>query len=155
MTLKPTKTIEQNFIDWESGVFGFGYGSGETHILKALQLFLSNVGKGEVNYPSTYDYRYLESVPALGPAPTWFLINALCRANIIEYGTSPRFGWLTKEGESLKKFVCSKTVDELYDLVCNVTQDDTICSPQSCNCGEHGYEKGRVCYNPFWRNHHD
>ena len=31
-----TKTLEDNFVDWEGHVFGFGYGTGEPHTLSAL-----------------------------------------------------------------------------------------------------------------------
>jgi hypothetical protein len=31
---------DKHFIDWETDVFGFGYGTGEPHTLPALRLFL-------------------------------------------------------------------------------------------------------------------
>lgn len=142
-----TKTLEDSFIDWETTVFGYGYGTGEPHILKALKGFLANTGRADM--PNSYDYQKLEA--AIGAAETWFLINALCKADIIEYGTSPRFGWLTPEGERLKAFVDAKSVDELAELCCNHDEDHDICYPNACNCGPNGYEEGRVCQNPFWR----
>ncbi|GAG02270.1 unnamed protein product, partial [marine sediment metagenome] len=42
------KTIEEQFIDWESEVFGFGYGSGEEHILKALKEFFETIELKEI-----------------------------------------------------------------------------------------------------------
>jgi hypothetical protein len=71
----------------------------------------------------------------------WLLINHLCQLDIIEYGTSSRFGWLTAEGESLKAFVASKTADELAEIACN---HDDVCYPDACNCGPNGYENGRI-----------
>lgn len=144
------KTLDENFIDWEASAFGFGYGTGEPHVLGALKSFFDLIGVDRES-PRSYDYNKLEA--AFGAPVTWLLINALCRHDIIEYGTSPRFGWLTAEGEALKAFVDSKTVDELVDLVCSTTQDSIICHPNACNCGAHGYEEGRVCVNPFWPRH--
>ena len=137
------KTIEENFIDWEASAFGFGYGTGEPVILPLLKQFLEHCR------PSTYDYKDLTAV--LGEAPTWFLINTLCQQGILEYGVSPRFGWLTTEGLALKRFVESKTADELVSLACECDADYVSCYPDACNCGENGYEPNRKCPNPFWR----
>jgi hypothetical protein len=142
------KTIEQSFIDWESNVFGYGYGSGEEHTLAALKNFMAAVGRDDA--PHGYDYQKLEA--AVGPAVTWLLINTLCRhgVDIIEYGTSPRYGWLTPQGEALKDFLGSKSVGDLVDLCCDRDDDYIVCYPDACNCGPNGYEKGRKCLNPFW-----
>lgn len=35
----------------------------------------------------------------------WLLISELTALNLFEYGTSPRSGWLTKEGERFKQLV--------------------------------------------------
>lgn len=144
---EPTKTIEQNFADWESTAFGFGYGSGEEHVLTALKRFFEAFGAHD--RPCSYDYQKLEE--AVTPAVAWLLINRLCQLDIIEYGTSPRFGWLTKEGESLMAFVRSKTADELAEIAAN---HDDVCYPDACNCGPEGREEGRICFNPFWPHHH-
>lgn len=144
---EPTKSIEHNFADWESDAFGFGYGTGEPHILRALKEFFGAFGADD--RPYSYDYRKLEE--AVTAPVAWLLINRLCQLDMIEYGTSPRFAWLTKEGEALKNFVGSKTIDELENIVDNY---DGQCSPNSCNCGPNGYDKNRVCFNPFWRGHH-
>ena len=140
------KTLEQQFADWEAVNFGFGYGTGEVYILPALKALFAAIGVGPV--PRTYDYRALEK--AVGHVPAWLLINILCRAGIFEYGTSPRFGWLTKKGERLQDFLASKSVDELQRICCERTEDDAPCYPDACNCGPHGYERGRVCQNVFW-----
>lgn len=141
------KTIEQSFIDWESNVFGFGYGTGEDHTIGALKAFFDAFGVED--RPDSYDYRSLEG--SLGPAVAWLLINTLCHADIIEYGTSPRFAWLTEQGVALKAFVATKSVEELVELCAARSEDNDICYPDACNCGPNGYEKGRKCPNPFWR----
>jgi hypothetical protein len=127
-----SKTIDENFIDWESHVFGFGYGTGERHTLGALKGFFGAIGDERGSH--TYNYETIER--ALGPIVTWLLINALCKADIIEYGTSPRYGWLTDEGKELQAYLARHTLDELVEL---------------CNCGPKGYEEGRRCPNPFWK----
>lgn len=137
------KTLDDNFSDWESHVFGYGYGSGEPHVIPSLAIFLSLF-----NEDGSYDYRHLES--SMHPPIVWMLINALARADILEYGSSPRFGWLTKEGKALKSFIESKSIDELIGLSCR-DSEYTHCYSNACNCGPHGYEKERVCPNPFWK----
>lgn len=141
------KTIEQSFIDWEAYVFGFGYGTGEDHTIAALKAFFENVGRDDM--PNSYDYQRLET--ALGPQITWLLINTLCHADILEYGTSPRYAWLTEEGVRLREFVASKSVEDLVNLCAERSDDTAICYPDGCNCGPNGYEEGRRCPNPFWR----
>jgi len=140
------KTLDENFRDWESTAFGFGYGSGEEHILPALKRFLALCR----NEPSgrSYDYRELEA--DLTPTVAWLLINRLCQQDIIEYGTSPRFGWLTHKGEALQTYTASKTEDELAEVVCVYDSDYPHCYPDACNCGPNGYEESAVCQNPFW-----
>ena len=142
--MSETKTLEQYFSDWEGDTFGFGYGSGEEHILPALRTFFEAFKEDK----RSYDYRDLEE--ACGPATAWLLINALCRVRCIEYGTSPRFAWLTKEGERVRDFVLSHSFDELGEICCNQPEDSIRCYPDACNCGPKGYQKGVVCPNPFW-----
>ena len=139
------RTLDRYFQDWESHVFGFGYGTGETHVLKALQTFLAFIPNDPDN--RAYDYRMLET--GLTPAVAWLLINSLCKHDILEYGVSPRYAWLTPHGERLKRYVCEKSVDELYKIVC-CKDDACYCSPNTCNCGPNGYEEGKKCLNPFW-----
>lgn len=140
------KPIEEFFAEWESHVFGFGYGTGEPHTLQALHTFMANIGRDDS--PRAYEYERLEA--ALTPPVAWLLINILCRADIIEYGTSPRYGWLTTEGEALREFVLSKTVEELYKFAMMDGLDH--CAPDFCNCGPEGYSKEKLCLNPFWQN---
>lgn len=139
------KTLNDYFSDWEGHVFGFGYGSGEEHVIDALCEFMSlrTVDAG------TYDYEILEK--KLGPKVAWLMINALCHARILEYGTSPRFGWLSWQGMALKKFLASRPFPILIELACR-DENYTRCYPDACNCGPDGYDPRRRCANPFWVN---
>ena len=140
------KTLEENFADWEGHVFGYGYGTGEPHTLAALKTFFECVG-ARADFRG-YDYDNLERT--LSPTAAWLMINALCHAGAIEYGTSPRHGWLTDKGERLKHFVGKHSVDRLVAICCERDESYIHCYPNACNCGPRGYEAGRVCANPFW-----
>lgn len=141
------KSIEDNFADWEGATFGFGYGSGEEHVIPALRAFLKLCPNGDLHH--AYDYDELER--ELTPQVAWLLINALCRADILEYGTSPRYGWLTPQGEALKSFVLQRSTERLVELATSREEASDVCYPDACNCD--GYEKGKICVNPFWRGH--
>ncbi len=140
-----TKTIDENWIDWESHAFGFGYGSGEPHTVAALKRFMELVPAD-----GAYDYTVMER--ELTPTVAWLLINRLCSHDVdmLEYGTSPRYAWLTARGRALKTYMATKSVDDLVELACCHTEDYFVCSPDACNCGPNGYEAGRRCPNPFW-----
>jgi hypothetical protein len=138
------KSLDEYFRDWEAHVFGFGYGTGEQYILPTLKLFLS-----AVPIKGNYDHEQLEK--ACGSAIAWFLINALCHADLIEYGTSPRYGWLTEKGKILKNYVDPRTAEQLYETASGHDEDYTHCYPDACNCGPDGYDASRKCANPFWR----
>ena len=142
------KTIENSFRDWDGNTFGYGYGSGEEHTIPALRRFLE-LCDGRGNADSTqYDYEALEK--ALTPIVTWLLINTLAHADILEYGTSPRFAWLTSKGERLKAFMLSHTIEELVEMATDREEGSDVCYPDACNCGPNGYQKGVQCKNPFW-----
>src|SRR5580698_5747029 len=83
---EPSKSIEQSFADWESETFGFGYGTREEHVLRALKSFFDAFG--EDGRPNSYNHETLSK--AVTAPVAWLLINRLCRVGIIEYGTSPR-----------------------------------------------------------------
>jgi hypothetical protein len=131
------KKLGDYFADWEARVFGFGYGTGEEHTLGAVKTFLETVGKS-----GRYDYDTMEN--ACGKNVAWLLINTFCHADIIEYGMSPRYGWLTKEGCALKVYFDSKSIDQILE---DLDRDEsyTYCFPDLCQCGE------TPCNNPFWR----
>jgi hypothetical protein len=143
-TAKKMKLINEQFIDWEAYVFGYGYGTGESRTLHALRQFLSQC-TGETG---SYNYRDVER--ACGETVAWLMINILCRASIIEYGTSPRHGWLSDNGKKLKQYMESKSDVELYDLVTSKAENYIHCAPDYCNCGPHGFVKGQKCNNQFW-----
>lgn len=135
------------FIDWEAHVFGLGYGTGEPHTVPALQAFLALCPPDDAS-SRNYDYKVLEK--ALTPTVAWLLINTLGHhhADVIEYGTSPRYGWLTPNGYRLRDFVLSKTPDELVTLVTMREEGHPYCTPDYCNCGPNG--EARKCPSPFW-----
>ena len=137
------KTLDEYFRDWEAHVFGFGYGTGEQYVLPALKAFMAAC-------PSEGGYSHEILEKAVGSQQAWFLINALCHADIIEYGTSPRFAWFTPEGKALREYITSHTDEQLYETAAGYSEDYHHCYPDACNCGPNGYEKGRVCNNPFW-----
>jgi hypothetical protein len=141
------KTLEENFVDWECHVFGYGYGTGEVFTIPAIKTFLETCNAKD-RREGCYNYTDLEA--SLTPAVAWLLINSFVHADLIEYGTSPRYGWLSDKGMALKRFVETKTADELVDLVTEQPDDYTSCFPDGCNCGPEGYQEGRVCHNPFW-----
>lgn len=135
-----SKTVEQFFADWEGDTFGFGYGSGEPHILAALRMFLTHC----VENINQYDFRKLED--AMTPAAAWLMINALCHADMIEYGSSPRFGWLTPQGRALREFLSARDDGAVFAAL-RRSENDEICYKHHCNCETEG-----PCSkaNPFW-----
>jgi hypothetical protein len=128
----------KHFIDWESETFGYGYGSGEVWTIPALRKFLELCNEGD--YEHAYNHEVLEK--KLKSTVAWLLINILCHADIIEYGTSPRYGWLTKKGELLKSFMANKTEDELLEMI-SVDQYYNHCYKDYCNCDS-------PCNNPLF-----
>lgn len=141
-----TKSIEDYFCDWEGSTIGFGYGTGEDHVLPCLKQFLEHCDKGA--FSCGYKFENMEVL--LGGPVTWLLISILCRADIIEYGSSPRYGWLTQKGKMLRYFATRKTVDELIKIVTETDDSYIHCYPDACNCGQNGYQEGIKCDNPFW-----
>lgn len=151
-----TKTMEEYFRDWENEAFGYGYGTGEQFTLPLLKNFvcaLPFMGEGS--------YKHVKLEQQFGAALTWLMIGILCKNNIINYGTSPRSGWLDVEGKRLKEFLSSKTEQELYDIVMDVSEEDNWkrCYRDRCCCEP--IEKGGItyssredvlCRNPFWSN---
>lgn len=128
---------DKHFIDWESDVFGFGYGTGEEPVLQTLIRFFSLL-----NERGSYEYHVLES--ELGQPTTWLLINTLCHADIIEYGSSPRYGWLTEKGKLLRDFMKDKSLAVLCDLT-SVDEGYAHCMPDICNCAP-----DPPCNNPLF-----
>ncbi len=128
-TEKSKGITDKHFIDWEGEVFGYGYGTGELPILKCLHFFFSTLEDGK-----TYNHEKLEK--ELGDAATWFMINTLCHTDIIEYGTSPRFGWISYDPpiQALRDYILGHTPEELYEIVANRDDDYVHCYKGHCNC---------------------
>jgi hypothetical protein len=134
------KTIDQHFADWESDTFGYGYGTGEEHIVKALKNFFFTVPQS-----GNYDYQAIEL--ECGPQVAWLLMCALIRADMIEYGTSPRYGWLTTQGQALGRYLRSHTCAHLEEVL--ETDESYIhCYRDHCNCDK--TEGDCREHNPFW-----
>lgn len=136
------KTIEQHFADWESNAFGYGYGTGEPHILAALHAIAA-----ATKPDGTYDYRDFEAV--VGPTVAWLLINRLCQVDAINYGSSPRFGWWdAPHGIALLDFLRSHTTGDMLRAIegcdaAGMLGDYVRCFPELCQCG--------CDRHPFWR----
>ena len=140
------KTLSEYFRDWEADTFGFGYGTGETFVLLALKTFFAAIGREDSS--RSYDYEKLEQ--AVTPIVAWLLINALCRKGIIDYGTSPRYGWLSTGGEELQTFIKECTTEELYDICTNHDENYIHCGKNYCNC-DPDVSDNHKCANPFWK----
>ena len=145
-----TKTLDGYFADWESSAFGFGYGSGEEHVLPAIKTFFACIGVDRPEAHHGYDYKILER--ELTSPIAWLLINRFCAhdVDLINYGTSPRYGWLEDHGMRLKAYIDSKTVEELVEVVTDQALREDVCYPDACNCGPNGFQEGVKCQNPFW-----
>ena len=112
---------ENQFSQWENRTFGAGYGTGELPILKAVKVFFDSLEDRE------YDYKILEK--KLGDTVTWLLINAFEKQNMIEWGTSARYGWITACGEYVKDYIKDKTPEQLYEILM-AEHNEPICE---CN----------------------
>lgn len=134
------KDIDDFFADWEADAFGRGYGTGEPFVLDALAKFFAACRED-----GTYQHDVLEA--ACGPAVAWLLINRLCQpdVDVIDYGTSPRFGWLNKtNGLALRDYFASHTVEQLVDNVTDRDMEYVHCMHNHCNCDD------GPCVNPFF-----
>ena len=118
---------DKHFIDWESETFGYGYGTGEQYTLAALKGFFDNLEEDRLS-------RYEQMERSFTPTVAWLMINALCKCDVLEYGTSPRYSWLTKRGEILRDYLKIKTVGKLYEICMSTTEDYVYCYKDHCNC---------------------
>lgn len=113
--------MDKQFWDWHSEWFGFGYGTGEEHVLPALRKFFSLLTKHTPMSSWGYDYRELEK--ELTPTVAWLLINILCKADVIEYGTSPRVARIDSKYDWLREYFLNHTEEELYKIACESWDD--------------------------------
>lgn len=132
------KVTDKHFRDWESYVFGCGYGTGEPVVLAALRKFFIVCDVGGT--ADRYNYQWVEK--AITPPVAWLLINALGNAGIIEWGVSARFGWLSRPGVLLRDFVNARTDEELYEIL-ERDDEEVHCFPDLCQCP-------KPCKNPLW-----
>lgn len=144
-----TKSEEDQFYDWHSNAFPYGYGAGESHTLPAVKKFFAlcrhdDSRESEYSTPK-YDFRELET--ELGPVVAWMLINCMP----IKYGVSPRFGWLNVAGRNLKRFFDNHSEDQLYEIATGKDENYLACYPDCCCCGPSGKQEERKCPNPFWQ----
>lgn len=131
---------DKHFIDWESYVFGYGYGTGEPHIFEALKKFFQSMHespRGNLGY----GYEAIEK--EMGSMAAWLLLNTLLHADILSYGTSPRFGFLNPSGTALAEYLRDKTVDQLCEIV-DVDEHHVYCFPKMCQCE-------KPCENPLFQ----
>jgi hypothetical protein len=134
---------DKHFREWEHEAFGYGYGTGEAHILPILHAFFAQLEDGR-----SYEAALFET--EVGAPSAWFLLNVLCRADILDYGTSPRYGWLTPLGERLRDYVLCHTPEELYAIVTqDVDHEHPLCSQAFCNCPGGSDDEG-CRQNPLW-----
>jgi hypothetical protein len=135
------KSADDYFADWESHYFGYGYGTGEPHVLQALHNFFCSI-------PADGHYNYEVLERGCGQQVAWLLINMLAHARVMDYGTSARYGWLTGNGKALAEYIRSRSVDQLIEAT-DRDENYAECFPDYCNCV--GQERAGCCgLNPFW-----
>lgn len=134
---------DKHFREWEQDAFGYGYGTGEAHILPVLWSFMAHLEHGHA-----YSAEVMEEV--LGSTVAWLLINVLCRTHILDYGTSPRYGWLRVQGERLRDYMLNQTPEALYVIATqDFDYDEPLCSRWWCNCAD--AVEGEGCrHNPLF-----
>lgn len=103
---------DQEFKKWENETFGYGYGTGESYTLPVLKRLFEL-------FPESGPYDYAEIEKKIGAEIFWLLLTILMRSSedILNYGSSPRYGWLDPKGKELKEYLATRTVDQLYDVV--------------------------------------
>ena len=136
------RDIDQDFVDFMGAYFGYGYGSGEEYWFPAIKKFFELLEEER-----NYDHEKLTK--ELGGLGAWSLINTFCEADILDYGTSPRHGWLSEKGERLRDYLADKSVDDLIGIYNN---GEVRCGKDYCNCDEGGHhsENKRCGYNKFF-----
>lgn len=140
-----SKGTKEYFIDWYHSELGYGYGTGDEYYCKALIDFFQLLRQANVDEVFQYNYKKLEN--EMGGAAAWFIINIMCGSDLVEYGTSPRYGWLTPSGELMRDLLAEYNADSLYELVCT-SHEYTTCMKDYCNHTDAGNKgcKG----NPFF-----
>lgn len=88
------------------------------------------------NLEDNRSYNHETLVEHFGGLAAWLWINTLCEADILEYGRSPMYGWLTEKGERLRDYLKDKSVDEIIEIYNTV---EVKCGLDYCNCDEGKY----------------
>ena len=148
-----SKSLEVQFKEWFESNFGYGYGSGEEPMLRSLRIFFGacfydDDDPKQEGYPR-YQYTTLEEL--LGKPLAWFLINKFCENDIINYGSSPRFGWVENRGKRLKKFFEERSINELLEIVFEDNEKE-LCTEQYCFCDADGEHIDGKCKNNVFMN---
>ena len=146
-----SKSLELQFKEWFYSNFGYGYGSGEEPVLRAIRAFFGacfydNDDVKEEGYPR-YQYTTLEEL--LGQPLAWVLINKFCDDDIINYGSSSRYGWIENRGIRLKKFLEERSISELLVILFKDNERE-LCTEQYCYCDDNiDYVDGKCKNNVF------
>ena len=101
---------DAQFYKWFDEHFGYCYGSGVPEIVNLLLLFFSVI-------PWRKPYKHTNIEVLLGVPAAWLLINLFCIDRVVEYGVSPRCGWLTEKGNSLRVFMCAQGKARLLEII--------------------------------------
>ena len=141
-----SKELRNYFYDWYADVFGFGYGTGDEYYCRDLLGFFMALGLKDA--PSIYSYNHGVLEDRLGKQGAWYIINQLCKSGVIEYGTSPRNGWLTSRGKLMNQVIGEFNHDTLYEFVMSHDDDYCLCMPDYCNHTDSADKGCRL--NPFW-----
>lgn len=95
--------------------FECGYGTGEQYTIPIMYKFM------ELLAERSYDFQVMSV--AFGEVTTWVLIELLARCDLIDWGTSSRFGWITERGEQLRDMMRKFTQEEMYEIVTAIPND--------------------------------
>lgn len=88
---------------------GWGNYGSEQALCVSLKDFLDSIP-----LDCGYDHELLAT--KVGAAFAWSLIYQFVALGWINYGTSPRYGWLEGDGVWLKAFVATRSADDLYAI---------------------------------------
>jgi hypothetical protein len=116
--IEGTRMTDKQFREWEDVAFGYGYGTGEPHIIAGLRVFFGAV-------KADGGYSYLDIEKAMGELPAWLVINALNHSGVLNYGTSPRFGWMEGKGHELREYFAANSDERILSVLVAECDDET------------------------------
>lgn len=91
------ETLQEKFREKIEDTDMLCYGDIEPHLDAYLPKFFA-VEVKEVGFNDEHSMNTLEF---------WFVVSWLVKMDFLEYGTSPRGAWLTREGQEFKNYVLS------------------------------------------------